>query len=409
MEQNQESSVNNEQTCNKEEFFKIVKEFLVDLLHTFPEYKDGIFEGYVDILQEDYQTENCEAIYKHSKELFPKHFFDILYQNESLFEGNDSLELLLDFDFKKIMNDEKISEQTQSVVWKYLQMMLMCLVEDLDNSEHFGDTAKLFEAINENDLKDKLEETMESFKTFFDGSNNIASEMFSDVSNIDISNLPQAGKLHEHLSSLLKGNIGKLAEEIANETATELDLDLENETDAGDVMKKMFNNPGKLMSLVKKIGSKLQTKLDSGEVNKDELLKEAQDMMSNMENMPGMSNIKSMMSKMGMPMGKNMKARMGAVEAMMNQNMRQSKTRERMLNKLKARQSEKKGSDVIYSNDSAPLEKTKRVKKSHQTVGNGGSEDSENINLSIKGKKPRRGGKKKKHKKKSKETVDTSG
>ena len=66
--------------------------------------------------------------------------------------------------------------------------------------------------------------------------------------------LPNVNKLQEHISSMLEGNLGKLAREIAEETAEELTEGLDDVTTVGEVFKKLFRNPGKLMGLVKKVG-----------------------------------------------------------------------------------------------------------------------------------------------------------
>ena len=41
----------------------------------------------------------------------------------------------------------------------------------------------------------------------------------------------------------MDGKIGKLAQEIADETAKDLDIDTENISDIGDVFSKLFKNP----------------------------------------------------------------------------------------------------------------------------------------------------------------------
>jgi hypothetical protein len=50
--------------------------------------------------------------------------------------------------------------------------------------------------------------------------------------------MPNANDIHEHISGMLDGKLGKLAREIAEETAEGLNIDMENVTD----MKGVFNN-----------------------------------------------------------------------------------------------------------------------------------------------------------------------
>ena len=56
-------------------------------------------------------------------------------------------------------------------------------------------------------------------------------------------------RLHEHITGMLDGKLGQLAREIAEETAEELDLDLNESSDVNDVYEKLFKNPTKLMGL----------------------------------------------------------------------------------------------------------------------------------------------------------------
>jgi len=114
---------------------------------------------------------------------------------------------------------------------------------------------------------------------------------------------PNADDIHNHLSGMFSGKLGNLAREIAEETAGELDMDMDGATDAKDVFNKMFKNPGKLMGLVQNVGNKLEEKIKSGDISQTELMKEASEMMNNMKNIPGMGDMQSMLNKLGVNMG----------------------------------------------------------------------------------------------------------
>merc|ERR1711935_530110 len=77
----------------------------------------------------------------------------------------------------------------------------------------------------------------------------------------------------------------------AKEIATEF-IDDNNGDGGGDVMQDLMKNPSKLFSLTKKIGDKLDSKMKNGELNESELMSEVGNMMSNMNNIPGMDNFK---------------------------------------------------------------------------------------------------------------------
>tara|TARA_Y100000816_G_C26078458_1_gene568053 strand:- start:1027 stop:1791 length:765 start_codon:yes stop_codon:yes gene_type:complete len=240
----------------------------------------------------------------------------------------------------------------------------------VDGAESFGETAKLFEAINENELFNKLEETIENMEHVFDMSNINLSEDMNDISGLD---MPNPNELHSHLKDLLDGSLGKLAHEIAEETAKDLETDMGDAKSVGDVFQKLFKDPSKLMNMVKKVGSKLDEKIKSGEIKESELMKEASELMTKMTNMPGMKNMEKVFSKMGIPMGKNSKINMNAFQSNMRQNIRQSKQKERMLAKLEQRRKEKElkqlndkknyNFSTFTTNDGEVMEKSSVKKK----------------------------------------------
>lgn len=320
-----------------EEFKKVMKDFYKDILTTFPEYKDKLNDNVIEFLKDN---NDGNFLFEFCKNIYPERFFDILYQNSDIFTNDDiDCHFLPEINFKDIWKDE-ISDNTRSVIWKYLQLVLFSVTSGMDDSESFGDTAKLFEAINEEELKKKLEETMEQMNGMFsDISNNFdMPEGFSDMSGVNMEDMPDAEKVQEHINGLLGGKLGRLAHEIAEETANDLDVNMDDAADVTDVFQKLFKNPGKLMGMVKKVGSKLDSKIKSGEIKESELMKEATEIMEKMKNMPGMKSMDKILEKMGLPTGgKNSKINMNAFTSHMKSNIGKAKQRERMLKKLEER------------------------------------------------------------------------
>ena len=146
--------------------------------------------------------------------------------------------------------------------------------------------------INEEELKTKLEETLENMQNLVDASGSDVHNNDSSFNNINMQNIPNAEQLQSHLNSMLGGKLGKLALELAEETAKDLNLDMENDSNAKDVFQKLFKNPGKMMNMVKNIGGKLENKIKSGEISETEIMQEGMDMLDKMKNMPGMGDMK---------------------------------------------------------------------------------------------------------------------
>lgn len=404
------------------EFQTIILDFLRDIDCSFPEYRETLskYLGYSHEMK-PMPDELYIELYTHCREVYPVRFFDILYKNESLFQStgdstghstvsdasresgagsagatnnatgadkaqaNETNEerrvsMLPGVDFRDIWATEDLADNTKDIIWKYLQLILFSIVNNLSDMGSFGDTAKLFEAIDDSELKTKLEEVIgemgsmfgaaeagaaggaagaagagaggaEGLDETFKKATEFMNEAFAGAAGAAGTGtgtgttppIPDAGSIHEHLSSILNGKIGKLAKEIAEETAADLNLDMENETTMKGVFQQLLKNPGKLSGIIKSVGTKLDSKLKSGELKESEIMQEASELMSKMKSMPGMNNLASMLSKMGMNMpgmggGGGGKVNFGAMQSQLNKNMKQSQMRERLLKKVQDKQ-----------------------------------------------------------------------
>jgi NADP-dependent 3-hydroxy acid dehydrogenase YdfG len=336
-----------------EEFVKVIYDLINDILFTFPEFKEGLDLDLHNI-KETRDEESVRAVYEHIRKVFPERFFDILYKNDEMFSKDDiNTEFLPGIDFKKLWSSD-VSEQTKDTIWKYLQLILFSVIGKVDSQDSFGDTAKLFEAINEDELKQKLEETMGNIQNMMNGmgagesttSKDSADNVPIDVTGIDMDKMPNTDDIQNHINGLFDGKLGNLAKEIAAETAEDLNIDMENATSVNDVFQNLFKNPGKLMGLVQNVGGKLDSKIKSGEIKESELMKEASDLLGKMKDMPGMGDIQSMLEKMGMGGalggrgGGGGKLNLGAMTNKLNQDMKKAQTREKALQRATVRQAE---------------------------------------------------------------------
>lgn len=354
-------------------FTKLVYDFLNDLIRTFPEKKESILEN--QDLQNIYleQDFNVVRLVEYCCKIYPPRFFDLLYKNSDIFtdESVDCHFLPL-IDFKDLWKELTDMEETKNAIWKYLQLILFICSQCSNGLDSFGETAKLFEAIDENDLFKKLEETIHDMSDIFDMSNN-TDFMTSDIS----SSLPEASEIHSHLKGLLDGNLGKLAHEIAQETANELQQDISDSQTVGDVFQKLMKNPNKLLNMVKKVGTKLDEKLKSGEIKESELMKEASELVEKMKNMPGMGGMDKLFNQMGVPTGKN-KINFGAMQSKLKTNMRQATQRERMLKKLEENRKKKQMQLLLQQQQQIQQSTTKQENNSfsYTTFGDGNIEKS---------------------------------
>ena len=316
------------------------------------EQQDTVYkENYASSSSEEKDLEKLAIsnLYKYCSTILPERFFDFLYKNDEIFNDETiNTKFLPNIEFKELWIED-ISDKTRDNIWKYLQLLLFSIITNIDNKNSFGDTLKLFEAIDEDEFKNKLEETVSGLESIFDLSNNNFEKNTNNSDTADLSDnifngIPNPKEIHDHIHNIMNGKLGQLAKELAEETAKDFDLTDETINDPKDVFKTLFKNPQKLMNLVKNVGSKLDEKMKSGDIKESELLEEASNMFNNMKGMPGFgsNNMQDMFNNMNIPdLMKNMgmmppgaKFNQNAFNSKMEQNKKTSKMKERMRTKL---------------------------------------------------------------------------
>lgn len=371
-----------------EKFPSVMRDFLTDLSTTFPEYT-YLWDRWLS------NDATITDLYQYCLTVYPERFFDILYQNDEIFLPTSAVNTLFlpNVEFKMLFSIVDISENTKKTMWKYLQLILITIMSSVKSSASFGDAASLFEGIDEGELQKKLSETIGGLSDFFKGIDEESidkdgpfdadfAKQFSEAapemekafeemfmgqqcrsegegegdgdnkgkSECDSSgfDMPNVDELHGHIKGLFDGKIGSLAKELAEE----LSGDVMNMFDdgsgevksTGDILKKMMTNPKQIMDLVKKISGKLDTKMKSGNISQEELMKEAGDLMSKMKGMGKGNDFQDMMQNMMKNMGPMMGAMKGAMGKgakmdtnKMNSMISKNSHKERMLKKLEVK------------------------------------------------------------------------
>ena len=347
-------------------FQSTIQDFINDLDTTFPEYKH-LWKKWSNC-----DDDTINELFQYCLTIYPERFFDILYQNNDIFRNIDSISIEEDIDivntqffpnveFKTLFNCDGVSDNTKNTMWKYLQLVLFIVVGSSKDKNVFGDTANIFEGIDENELSDKLKETMDDMGSFFQNmgidmenlesniptsssesfENNESSENDSNSESKlpDFSNIPNFENFQEHLKGMFDGKIGTLAKELAEEISGDFqnilgDFD-ENTNDknppsAQDIIKKIMKNPKKMMNLIKTIGDKIKNKMESGDISKDELMGEASELLSKMKEMGGEGQMKDILKKFAGGMGKNARMDMSALHRMAKSEGMRNRMRKKM-------------------------------------------------------------------------------
>ena len=291
-------------------FYKVMKDFIHDILTTFPELSANLSSEIQQIHSSDLEPRTEElnksynVVYEHVMHEFPLRFFDILYEKAELFA--ESRMLLPGIDFKLLWN-ANITDKTKNIIWKYLKLIVLMI---LGGEE---DHSKMFDNVNMDEIKEKLNDTMKDIHDFFDKDS-----------------IPDPEDMKDQLNSLMSGKIGSLAKEIAEESLG----DINDPKTADTAFKSMFSNPTQMVGLMQNIGDKIDKKIKSGDLKESELMEEAMDMLGKMKDMPGMKHFEQMFNKFGGKMDFN------AMASQLNSKMSQSKTKERLQAKLKKKQEE---------------------------------------------------------------------
>jgi len=277
----------------------VLKEFIDDLSLTFPEHKDMLSKSC---------NLSVDEFCKSNGQIYAENFFDILYKNEKIFEEDKNTYFLPDMKFSLLWRKD-LSEKSKESIWKYLQLILFSIISKSGNDTSFMENINNFENLNFDDLSEQIDKT---------------------IKNMSGENLPDAEKINDAMKGILGGKLGSLAKEIVDESNT----NLETEDDLNGLLK----DPTKLMSLVKNVGDKLDSKIKSGEINENDLMSEATSLLGKMDDIPGFGSIKEMMNNLGMNMNN---INTGATQNRMKQQATKNKTKERLQKKLKKRKQNK--------------------------------------------------------------------
>ena len=238
------------------ELSKIIKELLIDLNNSFNDITSAIiskYKPYQSILEindfDNIQPEHIkdiELILIHCKNIFPKRFFDILYQNESMFDDeNIDTHFLPNIEFKDIYFDTT-SSKTKETIWKYLQLILFTIITDVDNKNIFGNNEKLFEAINTDEFKNKLEDTVNELNHLFtkhpneSNKSNESNESNKSNKSNESNESNESNKSNESNESNESNNIDptKLFNNIFNELKQNIDLSNNDNENVNNIFNK---------------------------------------------------------------------------------------------------------------------------------------------------------------------------
>jgi len=293
-------------------FNRTLKEFTDELSLTFPEYKSAIRHTYHTI-----EEDNTHFLRWFERETKP-FYLDIATKNEEIFlSREDALVFLPEIDFVFIFK-ARITPHTKDVIWKYIHTLLLLVAHYQMNTSNMGSTfeewSKMLdtESLNEEQLREMQAHAEQMLKLMENLTENLSKEEDDDDDEEEEKKEgteeeededPTAGIENDpFIKKITKSKIAKLAEELVEEMKEEnIGINLEGGGSINDVFNLIGRNPQKLMNLVKKVGTKIQTKMAEGDFRENELVAEAQEIMSSMQHSQTFKKMFKKAKKNGMP------------------------------------------------------------------------------------------------------------
>lgn len=291
-------------------------DLVTELKGTFPELNDIIDERYTSLSPDDNTVmEWFEANAK-------AHHLKLTVKDPSVFKEHTSLFLLPDINFSQLWKC-KLTRTNKNAIWKYLHVLLLLIshhnmqettpsVVTTQTNESIAGNATLsdnmkstFEQWNKmlddkqlapeelqamKDQSEKIMKLMEALRKSNNEDEDEDEEMNVDdkASSCGSRKAPTMEDLKNDpfVRQLENSKIAQFAKELTDE------IDIEglglSESDAKaesfqDVFGKIGKDPQKMFGLVKSVGDKIQSKMQSGDIQQSELLGEAQQLMHSMQ------------------------------------------------------------------------------------------------------------------------------
>ena len=251
-------------------FASMYEQFSNELKETFPEFSATIDTG-----------SKFPDVRNRFTDVWRTHTKDVASQNNAIF-ADAGLEIVPGFVMTAKLWSE-LSAATQAAIWKYLSSLLL-LAAAGGEDKSFWDLSG---------FKADMEEMMKRLKEA-GGGEGLGGDMKSLFENLskmaetfgfkDMSGAAGKFKLPERL---FKGHIAKIAEELVKEFKPEdfgISPDMLESDDPARVfmyLQEIFSkNPETLMVAAQKIAKKIQKKFESGQIKREDIIREAEELMA---------------------------------------------------------------------------------------------------------------------------------
>jgi hypothetical protein len=251
-------------------FESTLTQFLDELKGTFPEFSSEL---------DGEKRRSPEEKRSRFLSLWRVHTSDVAMQNSSIFDKGYDIVPSVTIT-KKLWSE--ISKATQTAIWKYISSLLLLAAaeskEGWDLSGFQFDLEEILKKLKEGGLGAGME-GLGNMKDIFEKLTHMASEFgFKDFGTMkDNFKLPER---------MFKGHIAKIVQELVEEFKPEdfgITADMVEHGDPArmfEILQDVFTkNPEMLATAAQKIAKKLQAKFQKGEIKREDIIQEAEELM----------------------------------------------------------------------------------------------------------------------------------
>ena len=284
-----------------EQFELKFKELINDLFNKYPDKLEIIvYKRTLDKLDYGKVSENfCTSLNEYSDLITNK--------DESLFSV-EKLEFIDQLKFGDIWTEE-LTQPEKDTIWQYIQILYLLsnlihktpnenntsiasAAPDAPNSENKADNANVVDNFNFDEIFKSIQENAGENKEKFnlnnlsqDEINKATNDIKEKLNNSDNNIMTDMiGEINSELNSMV---LNKDKNEDKNEDNSNIDPQLQNAPQV-EMMSKMLNINDDgikgILNIATKVSQKYQQKVESGELNPEDLMKSAQSMLMGMQN-----------------------------------------------------------------------------------------------------------------------------
>jgi len=241
-------------------------QFLDELKATFPEYTPALM-----------LASSLPDTQSRFLDVWRTHTTDVAKQNGDIFQGT-GIELVPGFVMTSALWSE-LSATTHAAIWKYLSSLLLLAASESDKG--LWDISGF-----QQDMEDMMKKLKEG-----EGIGGMMSDIFAKLGKMGeafgIKDLSGAAGKFKIPERLFKGHIARIAEELVKEFKPE-DFGISPEMLESDDPARVFTylqevftkKPETMMAAAQKIAKKIQAKFQRGEIKREDIIREAEELMA---------------------------------------------------------------------------------------------------------------------------------